>query len=133
VYIGPRAWAAIIALACIGAAVLFVVLPRAEEASSALSGRDDVNGATFSLSGTTLTVTVSPSSRVRAFAGQLVRANCVSQRAHDSGIARTVRWTPRSRTLRVHFGKDVGSAPIFCSIDSASLTQRSYHAAAVLT
>lgn len=130
--IGPRAWAAIIALACIGAGVLGVVSAGTEK-SSGLSGRDGANGATFSLSGPTLIVTINPSSPVRAFAGQLVRANCVSQRAHDSGIARTVRWTPRSRVLRVHFGDSVEPAPIFCSIDTASLTQRSYHAEAVLT
>lgn len=122
------------ALACAaGAAAALVALSAGSAAApSQWVGRDAANGAQFSLMQRTMTVTLSPSSRVRRFAGQSVRASCVSQLARDNGVALTVRWAPKSHTLRVHFRADVGPAPVYCSVDTASLKAHSYHVEAVL-
>lgn len=97
------------------------------------TGQDSAGGARFSLDGPILAVTLSTSSRVRGFAGQDVRVDCVSQRRQGDGAARTVRWPPRMRTLKVRLPRSAGLRPVFCSVDTASLSGRSYHVDAVLT
>jgi len=98
-----------------------------------LSGRDRANGARFVLAARMLTVTLSRGSRARRLAGQSVRAACVAQRASGDGVARTVSWPAGSRTLRVRFSGAAGGAPVFCSVDTASLQGRTHHIDAVLT
>lgn len=100
--------------------------------AAALTGRDRAHGARFSLSDKTLTVTLRKTSNVRRFAGQRVRAECGSQRSLSSGTAGTVRWPAGRRTLTVRFRSGAGAAPVFCSLDTASLQARSYHAEATL-
>jgi len=99
----------------------------------ALSGRDRANGARFVLRARVLTVTLNRGSRVRGLAGQSVQAACAAQRASGNGVARTVSWPAGSRTLRVRFSGAAGGAPVFCSVDTASLQGRTHHIDAVLT
>jgi hypothetical protein len=105
---------------------------RPTTSTAVVTGQDRAGGARFSLNGRVLTVTLGERSSVRAFAGQTVRADCVSQRRSADGVGQTVRWPARSRSLQVRFRSGAGSAPVFCSIDTASLRDRSYHAEAVL-
>ncbi|MEA2220186.1 MAG: hypothetical protein QOJ35_2812 [Solirubrobacteraceae bacterium] len=114
-------------LACAAPCVVAAVA-----AAAVIGGSDRKHGARFSLSGRTLTVTLSATSNVRRFAGQRVRADCVSQLKAGDGVARTLRWPAGSRRLVVRFAAGAGSAPVFCSIDTASLRARSYHIDAVL-
>ena len=100
--------------------------------AAALTGRDRAHGAHFTLSGKTLTVMLSKTSNVRRFAGQRVRAECGSQRSMSRATARTVRWPAGRRTLTVRFRTAAGAAPVFCSVDTASLRARSYHTEATL-
>lgn len=113
------------------AAITFSVI-AAIAAAAPIGGRDHGRGARFALSGRVLTVTLTRTSSVRGFAGQRVRAECGSQRRLGAGTARSVRWPAGSRTLKVRFRAGAGPAPVFCSVDTASLTARSYHAEAVL-
>jgi hypothetical protein len=113
--------------ACVALGVI-----AAAAAAAVLGGSDRAHGARFSLSGRTLTVTLSATSNVRRFAGQRVRADCVSQLKAGDGVARTVRWPAGRRRLVVRFAAGAGAAPVFCSVDTASLRARSYHIDAVL-
>lgn len=133
VRIGSRVRAGFAPLACVAGGLLVIGCSGDTKAVSQLSGTDRAHRAEFVLTGNTLTVTLASGSGVVGLAGQSVRANCVSQRAHNSGVARTLDWRPRSRRLRVRFSAKVGAAPVFCSIDTASLIDRSYHVEAVLT
>ena len=107
-------------------------LLAAAAAAATHSGSDRGHGARFSLTVRTLTVTLSRTSNVRRIAGQKVRATCVSQRRAGDGPARTLRWPSTSRTLKVRFASSAGAAPVFCSVDSASLRGRTFHLQAVL-
>jgi hypothetical protein len=116
-----------------GAAIICAcALLAAAAAAATHSGSDRGHGARFSLTGRTLTVTLSRTSNVRGIAGQKVRATCVSQRRAGDGPARTLRWPSSRRTLKVHFAASAGAAPLFCSVDSASLRGRTFHLEAVL-
>ena len=106
---------------------------RATASTAVVTGHDRAHGARFSLNGRTLTVTLTQRSTVRGFAGQMVRVDCVSQRRSGNGVARTLRWPAPSRTIKVRFRAGAGSPPLFCSVDTASLRDRSYHADAVLS
>ena len=89
-------------------------------AASVMTGRDREHGARFSLSGRTLTVTLDKTARKRGLAGRLVRAECVQPLLPGDGPGRTVRWPARSRSLKVRLPSDPGSAPVFCSVVTAS-------------
>jgi hypothetical protein len=122
-------WAAA-GLAAAAVAVGFAVAGAA--AAPTISGRDREHGARFVVAGRLLTVTLNATSSVRGFAGKRVRAECGSQRRLDAGAVRTARWPAHSHTFRVRFNAGTGPAPVFCSVDTASLSARSYHSEAVL-
>ena len=105
--------------ACLAAALAFGAAGTAS-GTTVLTGRDRAHGARFSLTGRTLTVTFGTAARARRFAGHLVRAECVQPLREGDGPARTVRWASRSRTLRVNLPSSPGSAPVFCSVVTAS-------------
>ncbi len=106
--------------------------PGAPAKASVATGRDRARGARFSLRSRTLTVRLSPRSDARGLAGQQVLAACVAQARQGDGAKRRLRWPARTRALTVRFRTDAGQAPLFCSIDTASLSGRTYHLEAVL-
>jgi hypothetical protein len=99
--------------------VLAVTVPVS--AASVMTGRDRKHGARFSLSGRTLTVTLDTSTKMRGFAGRLVRAECVRVLLAGDGPARTLPWPARRRSLKVLLPSSPGAAPVFCSVVTASL------------
>jgi len=106
--------------------------PPGVSARRARTGRDDARRVLFLLAGQTLTVTLGATSDVRGFAGQIVRVQCASQLRPGPGQARTTHWPPGARSLEVRLGGDLGASPIFCSVDTASLRERSLHTEAIL-